>query len=61
MKELFVIYSPYTGGYYDGKNFRGILFAKKYSLKEMALVDVDTIINQSIGVSYLSIQKLYSK
>jgi hypothetical protein len=29
IKEVFVLYNPYTQGYYDGVGFGGILFAKK--------------------------------
>jgi hypothetical protein len=61
LTEIFVIYDVYENGYYDGNLFGGILFAKKYPLREMALVDVNNILNQSFGVRYLSIQKLYSK
>lgn len=61
LTEIFVIYDIYENGYYDGNRFRGILFAKKYPLKEIALVDVSNILNQSFGSKHLSIQKLYTK
>jgi hypothetical protein len=60
IKEIFVIYDPYQGGYYDGKRFRGILFAKKYTIRENAVVDVGNILSGSNGVTYLSIEKLYT-
>jgi len=60
IKEIFVIYDPYRGGYYDGKTFRGILFAKKYFIRDNAVVDVNNILSNGTGVNYLIIDKLYT-
>ena len=60
MKEVYVIFDPFKGGYYDGKSFRGILFAKKYRMKENAVVDVQNILSSSFGTNFLKIEKFYT-
>lgn len=60
MKEVYVIFDPFKNGYYDGKTFRGILFAKKYHMKENAVVDVQNILSASFGTNFLKIEKLYT-
>jgi hypothetical protein len=60
IKEIFVIYDTYTNGYYDGRGFSGILFAKKYHIRENAVTEVSNIITHSNGVQMLEIKKLYT-
>jgi hypothetical protein len=60
IKEIYVIYNPYDGRYYDGNRFGGILFAKKYSIRDIAVIDVSNILSKSTGIEYLKIQKLYT-
>lgn len=60
IKEIYVIFNPYDGRYYDGNRFGGILFAKKYSIRDNAVVDVSNILSRSTGVEYLRIEKLYT-
>jgi hypothetical protein len=57
MKEVFVIFNPYDNGYYDGYGyFRGILFGKKYAEKELAISDMEKILNSSSGKTFLRIE-----
>lgn len=58
IKEVFVIYDPYIFGYYDGKEFRGILFAKKYMIRENAVSDIGNLLSNP-DVNCLKIEKLY--
>lgn len=58
IKEVFVIYDPYTFGYYDGEEFRGILFAKVYMIRENAVSDIGNLLSNS-DVNCLKIEKLY--
>jgi hypothetical protein len=60
IKEIFVLYNPYTQGYYDGVGFRGILFAKKYYTRETAVTDVGNILSNRMGIDYIKIEKLYT-
>lgn len=60
ISTIYVIYNPYDNGYYNGKHFGGILFAKKYSFKENAEVDISNILNTSNGVTYLEIKEMYT-
>ena len=49
VKEVFVIFNPYDNGYYDGYGyFRGILFSKKYAEKEMAVSEMEKILDRSM-------------
>jgi hypothetical protein len=60
IKEVFVLCNPYTQGYYNGTSFGGILFAKKYHIRENAVTDIGNILSNSIGVTYIKIEKLYT-
>jgi hypothetical protein len=60
IKEVFVLYNPYTQGYYDGVGFGGILFAKKYYIRENAVTDVGNILSDGMGINYIKIEKLYT-
>lgn len=60
VREVFVIYNPYNGGYYDGIGFKGILFAKSYHVRASALDDVDFLLKSSNGITYLKIEKFYT-
>jgi hypothetical protein len=57
IKKIFVIFNPYDKGYYDGYGyFRGILFSKKYTEKEMAILDMKKILDSSTGQTFLKIE-----
>lgn len=57
VKEVFVIFNPYDNGYYDGYGyFRGILFSKKYAEKEMAVSEMEKILDRSSGQTFLKIE-----
>jgi hypothetical protein len=59
VKEVYVIFNPYDKGYYDGYGyFRGILFSKKYESKENAILDLQTILENSSGKTYLKVESL---
>lgn len=61
VKEVFVIFNPYDNGYYDGEGFfRGILFCKKYSDKEKAMLDIEKILDNSNGKTYLKIESFHT-
>jgi len=60
IKEVFVLYNPYTQGYYDGVGFGSILFAKKYYIRENAVTDVGNILSDGMGINYIKIEKLYT-
>jgi hypothetical protein len=60
IKEVFVIYDTYTNGYYDGRGFSGILFAKKYHIRENAVTDAGNILSNGVGINYIKIEKLYT-
>jgi hypothetical protein len=61
MKEVYVIYSPYYGGYYNEYNKMGsILFAYKYQSYEDAMKVVERILSNSLGKEYLKIEKFYT-
>jgi hypothetical protein len=57
VKEVFVIFNPYDNGYYDGYGyFRGILFSKTYTEKEVAISDMEKILDSSSGKTFLKIE-----
>jgi len=57
VKEVFVIFNPYDNGYYDGYGyFRGILFSKTYTEKEVAISDMEKILDNSSGKTFLRIE-----
>jgi hypothetical protein len=60
IREVYVIFDPYRNGYFDGRWFGGILFAKKYHIRENAVTEVGNIITHSNGVPMLEIKKLYT-
>jgi hypothetical protein len=60
IKEIYVIFDPYTNGYYDGRGFGGILFVKKYDFRENAVTEVGNLITKSIGTTLLEIKKIYT-
>jgi hypothetical protein len=60
IQEVFVLYNPYTHSYYNGVGFAGILFAKKYYIRETALIDVNKILSNLSGINYIKIEKLYT-
>jgi hypothetical protein len=61
VKEVYVIFNPYDKGYYDGYGyFRGILFSKKYESKENAILDLQTILENSSGKTYLKVESLHT-
>jgi ssDNA-specific exonuclease RecJ len=60
IKEIYVIFDAHTNGYYDGSGFRGILFAKKYHLRENAVVDIGNVLTKSFGVGFLELKKVYT-
>ena len=61
IKEVYVIFDAQTNGYYDGsRGFGGSLFAKKYTLRENAVVEVGNILSNSNGVMLLEIKKVYT-
>lgn len=60
IRETYVIFDTCTNRYYDGTTFRGILFAKKYNLRENAVVEVGNILSKTNGVMLLEIKKVYT-
>jgi hypothetical protein len=60
IKEVFVLYNPYTQDYYDGVGFGDILFAKKYHIRENAVTDAGNILSNGVGINYIKIEKLYT-
>jgi hypothetical protein len=61
VREVFVIYNPYDKGYYDGLGyFKGILFCKKYSDKETAILDIEKILDNSNGKTFLKIESFHT-
>ena len=60
-KKIFVIFNPYTNGYYDGYGyFREILFSKTYTEKEVATSEMWKILDDSIGKTFLKIRSFHS-
>lgn len=61
VKEVYVIFSPYDKGFYDGYGyFREILFSRKYDSEENAIIDLKTILENSSGKTYLKVESLYT-
>jgi len=61
IKEVYVIFNPYDDGYYDGEGFfRGILFSKKYTEKENAILDIEKILEKSNGKTYLKVESFHT-
>lgn len=60
IREVYVIFNTYTNGYYNGSGFGGILFAKQYHSRDIAVVAVGTILTNSNGVELVEIKKLYT-
>ena len=60
-KKVFVIFNPYTNGYYDGYGyFREILFSKTYTEKEVATSEMWKILDESIGKTFLKIKSFHT-
>jgi hypothetical protein len=60
-KKIFVIYNPYTNGYYDGYGFfREILFSKKYSEKKNASLELEKLLDESIGKAFLKVRSFHT-
>jgi hypothetical protein len=60
-KKVFVIYNPYSNGYYDGNGFfREILFSKKYSEKSTAILELEKILDSSVGRTFLKIELFHT-
>lgn len=60
-KKVFVIYNPYSNGYYDGYGFfRGISFSKKYSEKKIASLELEKLLDESIGKTFLKIESFHT-
>ncbi len=59
--EVYVIFNPYYKGYYDGYGyFRGILFSKKYIDKEDAFTEIETILTNSNGKTFLKVESYHT-
>jgi hypothetical protein len=60
-KKIFVIYNPHSNGYYDGNGFfREILFSKKYSEKATAILELEKILDSSVGRTFLKIELFHT-
>ena len=61
IKEVYVIFNPYYKGYYDGYGyFRGILTSKKYIDKEDAFTEIETILTNSNGKTFLKVESYHT-
>lgn len=61
VREVFVIYNPYDNGYYDGVGyFKHILFCKTYDTKENAVLEIEKILNNSNGKTFLKIETFHT-
>ena len=60
-KKIFVIYNPHTNGYYDGYGyFREILFSKTYTEKATAILELEKILDSSVGRTFLKIELFHT-
>ena len=60
-KKIFVIFNPHTNGYYDGYGyFREILFSKTYTEKSTAILELEKILDSSVGRTFLKIELFHT-